>query len=351
MNRQLRAVLETEQQKQDSALIVFLATKNQFDSVKLETNDQVLFLKQQEQKVTDCLMTTTGLMYMLKKLEIDPSSVVARDLNKGKIVGYLEFTEPFRDDLKARFIFEKVSDKITWDKLNIKEQNELLDKKIKEYRYYSESNASHQREMDSCLSRLLVFSPRVDSLRHAYEFMTEALTSDNHKMQVKLDELEANYREKGPKGFLSAYQQVFPDVFPLENKLPAHANPVMDSGDDAVHKTSATEETQIRELTIYDWTEEPPRFPGGPEELNTYLLSNLQRPQSMKDAGISGKVYLRYIVSDKGELLDVKVLKGIPDCSECDAEAIRVVKNMPKWIPGKINGKAVSCYFNLPVSL
>jgi protein TonB len=54
-------------------------------------------------------------------------------------------------------------------------------------------------------------------------------------------------------------------------------------------------------------------------------------------------------VSKKGDISDVKVMRGVPDCTDCDKEAVRVVKNMPLWRPGRVKGKAVNSYYNLPV--
>lgn len=100
---------------------------------------------------------------------------------------------------------------------------------------------------------------------------------------------------------------------------------------------------------ILEIVDEPASFPGGKEALLKYLSENVVYPQVAKDVGISGKVYLKFVVSEQGNISNVKVMRGLPDCKECDQEAIRVVRKMPKWIPGKNNGKAVNSYYNLPI--
>jgi TonB family protein len=93
--------------------------------------------------------------------------------------------------------------------------------------------------------------------------------------------------------------------------------------------------------------EQMPEFPGGEEKLYKYLQKNIQYPDSAKVKGIQGTVYVRFIVDDQGKISEVTLLRGIG--GGCDEEAMRVVKLMPDWIPGKQNGKAIPVYFTLPI--
>lgn len=108
------------------------------------------------------------------------------------------------------------------------------------------------------------------------------------------------------------------------------------------------EETK-KEPEILDVVEEPAEFPGGQEALAKYLQKNIKYPDMALEMGIKGKVYLRFVVSETGNISNVKVTRGIKDCPECDTEALRVVKGMPDWKPGKNNGKAVNQWYNLPI--
>jgi len=101
---------------------------------------------------------------------------------------------------------------------------------------------------------------------------------------------------------------------------------------------------------IFTVVEEMPEFPGGMAALGPFIQKNLQYPQMAKEAGLSGKCFLKFVVKEDGGISDVQVLKGVPGCQECDREAIRVVKAMPKFKPGKQNGRAVPVYFNLPIN-
>jgi periplasmic protein TonB len=106
-------------------------------------------------------------------------------------------------------------------------------------------------------------------------------------------------------------------------------------------------EEVVEEEQIFTIVEEMPSFPGGEAELFKYLGKNIKYPQMATDAGISGVVYVTFVVDKDGKIRDVKVLRGIG--GGCDEEAVRVVKSMPSWKPGKQRGKAVTVQYNLPI--
>lgn len=101
---------------------------------------------------------------------------------------------------------------------------------------------------------------------------------------------------------------------------------------------------------IFTIVEEQAEFPGGTAAMYKYIQQNVQYPAMAREAGISGKCFLKFVVNETGEISNVEVLKGVPGCSECDREAIRVVKSMPKWKAAKMTGKSVKCFFNLPIN-
>ncbi len=101
------------------------------------------------------------------------------------------------------------------------------------------------------------------------------------------------------------------------------------------------------ESSVFTIVEEMPSFPGGDEKLRKFLAENIVYPQQAQENGIQGTVYLSFAVDRKGKIGKIKVLKGIG--GGCDEEAVRVIKLMPEWIPGKQNGKKVTVLFNMPV--
>jgi protein TonB len=108
--------------------------------------------------------------------------------------------------------------------------------------------------------------------------------------------------------------------------------------------------TEVAAPEIFTIVEEQAEFPGGISEMGKYIQKNLQYPSMAREAGISGKCFLKFVVNENGDISNVEVLKGVPGCNDCDKEAIRVVKSMPKWKAAKMTGRSVKCYFNLPIS-
>lgn len=98
---------------------------------------------------------------------------------------------------------------------------------------------------------------------------------------------------------------------------------------------------------VFEIVEQMPSFPGGQEEMMKWLSANMNYPVDAQERGVQGRVVVRFVVTKTGSVEDIKVLRGIDP--SCDREAIRVVKAMPKWNPGRQNGEAVAVYFNLPV--
>lgn len=94
--------------------------------------------------------------------------------------------------------------------------------------------------------------------------------------------------------------------------------------------------------------EQMPQFPGGQGAMMKFINKNIKYPTIAAENGIEGRVILRFVVMPSGEIGNVEVLRSLDQ--SCDREAIRVVKAMPKWIPGKQNGNAVSVYFTLPIA-
>ncbi|RYE25278.1 MAG: energy transducer TonB [Sphingobacteriales bacterium] len=94
----------------------------------------------------------------------------------------------------------------------------------------------------------------------------------------------------------------------------------------------------------FTFVEQMPEFNG---DMNEYLSRSLTYPAVARDNNVEGKVMVQFVVNEDGHVSNAKVLRGIG--SGCDAEAVRVINGMPKWKPGKQNGKAVKVYYTLPI--
>lgn len=98
---------------------------------------------------------------------------------------------------------------------------------------------------------------------------------------------------------------------------------------------------------VFDMVEQMPTFPGGQTELMAYLGKNIKYPTIAQENGTQGRVIIQFVVERDGSISDVHVARGVDPY--LDKEAVRVVKSMPKWLPGKQNGKAVRVKFTVPV--
>jgi len=106
--------------------------------------------------------------------------------------------------------------------------------------------------------------------------------------------------------------------------------------------------TQEVEEKVYTVIEQMPQFPGGEGELLKYISNNLHYPVIAAENGVQGKVILRFVVSKTGTVDKVEVIRSLDPA--CDKEAVRVVKTLPKFIPGKQNGANVSVWYTLPIT-
>lgn len=113
-------------------------------------------------------------------------------------------------------------------------------------------------------------------------------------------------------------------------------------------RVEVTEEVEEAEEEVFLVVEEDPEFPGGLDALSKFIADNIKYPQLAKENNITGRVFVSFVVEKDGRVGQVKILRDIG--GGCGNEAVRVVKMMPKWKPGKQRGKPVRTQFNLPVN-
>lgn len=106
-------------------------------------------------------------------------------------------------------------------------------------------------------------------------------------------------------------------------------------------------EEEIEEQHIFLVVENMPEYPGGEAEMYKFIGQNIQYPRLAKETGISGRVFVTFVVERDGSVTDVQILRGIG--GGCDEEAVRVIEAMPKWSPGKQRGKPVRVQYRMPI--
>ncbi len=108
------------------------------------------------------------------------------------------------------------------------------------------------------------------------------------------------------------------------------------------------EEEEEEEETVFMIVENMPEFPGGDLALRKYISENVKYPEIAKENGLSGKVFVAFVINQRGEVENVKIARGVDPA--LDKEAIRVVQNLPKWKPGSQRGKPVKVSYTVPIN-
>jgi TonB family protein len=116
----------------------------------------------------------------------------------------------------------------------------------------------------------------------------------------------------------------------------------------AVQVTDDQQTGKDKESRIYHSVEQMPRFPGGEAALMRYLQENIQYPAEAAKNNIQGRVIVQFVVEKDGHIGEVKVVRPVSE--ELDAEAVRVIKTLPDFEPGRQNGEAVAVWYTVPVS-
>lgn len=124
------------------------------------------------------------------------------------------------------------------------------------------------------------------------------------------------------------------------------AEVTIDVQDQVVNNIIEDKEEEQKPVLI---AEVMPLFPGGEEAMMEYIRKNYRYPQIARENGIEGTVHVQFVVATDGDVKDVSILRGIHPA--CDQEAVRVVRSLPRFKPGKQGGKPVPVIFNIPVNL
>jgi protein TonB len=123
-------------------------------------------------------------------------------------------------------------------------------------------------------------------------------------------------------------------------------NNITENVDSIVYSPPVT--VEIEEPEPFTFVEEPPMFPGGNRALLKFIAENTKYPAEALENGIQGKVFVKFAVSSDGTVKRLEIMRGVHPL--LDEEARRVVSSLPKWKPGKQNGKPVPVWYSVPVT-
>jgi protein TonB len=114
-----------------------------------------------------------------------------------------------------------------------------------------------------------------------------------------------------------------------------------------INTTAMAQNKKTSNDKVFEKVEDMPEFPGGEQAMMDFVSKNVVYPKEAQEKGISGRVFVSFIVEKDGSVNEVKVMRGIG--GGCDEESVRVIKAMPKWKPGKMKGKPVRVSYMMPI--
>lgn len=191
----------------------------------------------------------------------------------------------------------------------------------------------------------------------AFEWSQNEITVYEEALQgpVEIDEemVEVTFREETPPPPPPPQPEtVLSDIIDIQENDAEVETTDFNSEDEAdarveIQAPIAPPEEEEEEQVIHIRVEKMPEFPGGQEALNRYLVRNIKYPLLAQENGIQGRVVCQFVVNSDGSIVDISVVRGVEE--SLDKEAIRVIKSMPKWTPGRQGGKSVRVKYTLPI--
>ena len=191
----------------------------------------------------------------------------------------------------------------------------------------------------------------------AFEWSQNEITVYEEALQgpVEIDEemVEVTFREETPPPPPPPQPEtVLSDIIDIQDNDAEVETTDFNSEDDAdarveIQAPIAPPEEEEEEQVIHIRVEKMPEFPGGQEALNRFLVRNIKYPLLAQENGIQGRVVCQFVVNSDGSIVDISVVRGVEE--SLDKEAIRVIKSMPKWTPGRQCGKSLRVKYTLPI--
>lgn len=333
INEKLKADLIVREREYDSTRIVFDSlystwkseNENEYQAVWVE-------LKSLDNERKSIQEDITWQQKQLTKLDVK-----YKEAKKIQPVDYEKVLREYSGTVSYTPVFESVMD-MNIPKRPLKEQNEELRVWISQFDNAYQTNVKTLDSLSFHIRQMKIMDQRLDSAVNQNVASVYYLYKERQQLGDQWNQLKQEYKEKGPKGFPPVYEEVFRDRKKVTNQ----------SRDPFENKSDA--EKQSNEEPVFEVVDEPAQFPGGKDAMNNYLKEHLTLPQTISDGTVSEKIFVKFIVSQKGEISSVSIVRGFADCHECSEEVIKVVKAMPTWTPAKVNGQIVRSLYTLSLT-
>jgi len=374
--------LEQRVNTYDSIQHAFAEMQSLLSSLRDEVQQKVKLVKDMQHIEGACYTLRFKNRSLLFEIGGNPDSILPPK-QSGKLKSpTIDLKYKFKSEMmKSTFQLMSVESISDFSDLKIKVQNIVLDAKLKEYDSINKLNSIILLDEKKNVSALT-------DVRNEYTRVAELYTAFNEQLKEEVDALATEWyvvskrkqieREVAHQKALKELEvkskrqksgtiQFIPLVISNIDYEPEYLEekPVFIGQKNPYDLIERTKESDVefapiekpemkypeppKEPVIIEIVDEIAEFPGGHAVLMKYLKDNLVLPDYVVSGEISGKVYVRFVISSSGNISNVNVTRGIADCKECDMEAMRVVKGMPNWKPGKNNGKPVNQWYVLPI--
>lgn len=369
LNQQLKSELAHQVAVYDSMQTSLLSKQKQLNTLREEALGDTKFSVKFKNKETEIRTILLRNHRLLKELHFDANTVC--NLNETlkvpapkAVVSY----DKNSDLQKQKFQLVAMDSIRDLTDMKLKDQNELLKQQVAQYDSVNKLNGAVLTDMQGVIDQITNIREEYAAYFKSYQEFNNDLATKSDLLATKFFEVRTQLMKEEA---IEQEKEMVAEKKEMERRRRKNPNqlifipPVIEGRsayDEIEEPAFITKEERVavrdprsipeppNPQPVFERLEEPAEFPGGIAALKKYLSENMNYPKTAEENGIEGKVFLKFKVMDTGKIQDVKVAKGIPDCPECDQEAIRLAENMPLWKPGKLNGKPISMYYSLPIT-
>ncbi|MBP6625241.1 MAG: energy transducer TonB [Chitinophagaceae bacterium] len=221
--------------------------------------------------------------------------------------------------------------------------------------YYGKKNTSYNGKRNGKLPMVEVrklFSAfekyKLTSLSGVYKPLASDLSHINYQFVINKKSKQIKNADAGPVYLSKLSKQMDLALNKVVWIIDTTYDPPMEPEPVSQGPVEISKQEKQPEKEVYQFVEVMPEFPGGHDSMMKFIHENLNYPSVAIENEIQGKVICGFVVNALGEIENVRILRGISH--ECDQEAMRVIRKMPRWKPGMQLGKAVKVQFNLPIN-
>lgn len=333
LRKQLQADLLVEEKKQDSVYHLFVEKRKVLDEHRKNLRDRIQYEFDSEAlALTWYVLAIDEYRNAFKKMEIDEKGTLPDEIESiDSFPDYRAFVKSYAGPLKEFVLFKFPSPDVSiTNEQELTEKNEILKNLLKKYRANGKENIPQFLKLDSLERKLAELDLRLDSLFTVYQSWNKQLRKEERFLFGKYLEARENYRLKGPNGFAEAYREYFWDIHPLPGE---DRKVTSEGGFDPVWLMDAGSDDEI-----YSKVDKSAAYPDGYPGMMSYLRYNLVYPVAEREQGITGRAGVGFVVSETGEISDVRISTRMMTCPECNEEAVRLIESMPRWFPAERDG-------------